>query len=306
LLCHRASKCCRRRLIVLHERALYNWRPSLKVTSYASRLSAFQRRKSLTRTPEQKLYSIDLTKQFDVDVLLSSTAYQTAEVPSDSNWQANGAFFLDATSSLLYSYGGFLTDYPALDTIPLYNTTSKQWSAAAVSGGKLNQGARGGAAYASSLTTDKGYNVTATGQIPNTRDEMCSVVSYAADGSSANILLYGGWSLLDGRGWQDIYVLSVPSFQWILVNASGHADAKGQEIGHGNMRCHLHGERNMVVVGGTWNQANHEVNDVACNPSYPSVRALDTSSMTWYKTWPGASNAKYEVPQAVYNVIGGK
>jgi hypothetical protein len=156
------------------------------------------------------------------------------------------------------------------------------------------------------IGSEKWYNVTATGQIPNTRDEMCSVVSYAADGSSANILLYGGWSLLDGRGWQDIYVLSVPSFQWILVNASGHADAKGQEIGHGNMRCHLHGERNMVVVGGTWNQANHEVNDVACNPSYPSVRALDTSSMTWYKTWPGASNAKYEVPQAVYNVIGGK
>src|SRR5271170_4366752 len=61
------------------------------------------------------------------------------------------------------------------------------------------------------------YNVTAEGDIPANRSGFCTIISVAPDDSSMQITMYGGWDLFGGRAFADIYVLSIPSFQWINV-----------------------------------------------------------------------------------------
>ncbi len=149
------------------------------------------------------------------------------------------------------------------------------------------------------------YNVTATGDIPTPRDQFCTTVSYAPDGSSVNIMMYGGWTLFQARTWQDLYILSLPSFQWILVNSTGHSDDSLHAVGHAGMTCHLYEGRQMVTLGGTWNLERNPLNNVSCNSDYPSIRVLDTTDITWADRWSNTSKP-YQVPQIVYQKIGGR
>ena len=117
--------------------------------------------------------------------------------------------------------------------------------------------------------------------------------------------MYGGWSLLQARAWRDIYILSIPSFQWILVNATGQNDENSKALGHAGMSCHLYRGRQMVTLGGSWNNGRDVANDLSCSSTYPSIRVLDTTDITWADQWTNTSRP-YEVPQAVYQTIGGK
>lgn len=149
------------------------------------------------------------------------------------------------------------------------------------------------------------YTVQASGDIPNPRGDFCSSVSAAPDSSSFNIVMYGGWSVTKGRTFQSIYILSVPSFQWIRVNGTGDDDDPASAVGHSHMTCHLYQERQMIVLGGRWMRGGNTLNEASCNVAYPSVRVLDTSDLLWNANWSGKARP-YEVPQVVYTRIGGK
>ncbi|KAH7377909.1 hypothetical protein DE146DRAFT_682658 [Phaeosphaeria sp. MPI-PUGE-AT-0046c] len=56
---------------------------------------------------------------------------------------------------------------------------------------------------------------TATGDIPLARRQFCAGVTWPADRSSFNIYLYGGYGFGDPAAFDDVYILSLPSFKWM-------------------------------------------------------------------------------------------
>lgn len=108
--------------------------------------------------PEQELYRVDLSSSFPVNGLLPANRVEKSLAPSSSNWKGTGAFFVDSTNTLLYTYGGFLRDNGAQSSMPTYNTTSRNWTDVTVAGGKLNQGDRIESMFTSSTGTDLGLS----------------------------------------------------------------------------------------------------------------------------------------------------
>ncbi|KAI1302015.1 hypothetical protein F5Y03DRAFT_362500 [Xylaria venustula] len=151
------------------------------------------------------------------------------------------------------------------------------------------------------------YHQTATGDIPELRAEFCAAVSSAPDDSSFQITIHGGWDLLNRRAFNDVYVLSVPSFRWIKVEDTGNPDLAGvDQPGRNRHKCDMWNETSMIVTGGeitlgVWNTTLPAA--AMCNPQYPPVKVLDTSTYTWQKEFN--PDVSYSVPEVVTGVIGG-
>ncbi|KAE9973280.1 hypothetical protein BLS_003664 [Venturia inaequalis] len=147
-------------------------------------------------------------------------------------------------------------------------------------------------AYQSDPPTSGWYLQNTTGKIPLPRIDACSLVVAAPDNSSYNIYLYGGRDPVLGKMYDDIYILSMPSFTWSLMYTGDSA-----RYGH---TCHLVGNRQMLTVGGSLN-----LNVTSgCDWEEKGVAILDLST----KQWGSVFNAKapaYTVTQDVVNIIGG-
>ena len=156
------------------------------------------------------------------------------------------------------------------------------------------------------IDSDQWFEVTATGDIPRTRSSFCSGLSAAYDDSSFQMTIYGGYNGKFGGGQGvgvigDVYVLTMPAFRWIQV--SNQTDSTTNGINSRRHLCHTYQERQMIVLGGDFTDASQNTIG-GCNLEYPPIKLLDTSTFTWQTQYP-LVNATYEVPQLVYNVIGG-
>lgn len=135
------------------------------------------------------------------------------------------------------------------------------------------------------------YQQKATGNIPSGRTDFCLVAAPAQDNSSTSIYLYGGRggaSLFD-----DIYVLSIPSFTWIKVFV-------GQDA-RWSVTCHFVAPKQMITVGGGGKSSDITKN---CDWEQKSLAVLDLSTVEWGSTY-NADAAKFDVPAAVLKEIGG-
>jgi hypothetical protein len=136
------------------------------------------------------------------------------------------------------------------------------------------------------------YTQNTTGKIPPPRIDACSLAVAAPDNSSYNIYLYGGRDPILGKMYDDIYILSMPSFTWQLMYT-------GQSPRYGHT-CHLVGNRQMITVGGSLN-----LNITSgCDWETKGVGIMDLST----KTWGSVYNAKapaYQVTKDTVDVIGG-
>lgn len=94
-----------------------------------------------------------------------------------------------------------------------------------------------------SNTSTAWHHQKATGDIPLSRGQFCAVTASAPDNSSHNIYIYGGWNEHTYTYFDDVYVLSLPSFTWTMLYGEG----SGPRFGH---TCHLVGNRQMLTVGG--------------------------------------------------------
>jgi len=148
------------------------------------------------------------------------------------------------------------------------------------------------------------HNVTAGGAIPTPRDQFCTVVSPAPDDSSFNIVMYGGYDFMGNTTYEDVYILSIPSFQWINATSS-HTQGSANNVGRYDHTCSIYADRYMVVLGGVVGPGNSSLNSHTCDCSYPATRVFDTSNLTWLQQWNNTLEP-YTVPGRVYNVIGGK
>lgn len=106
--------------------------------------------------------------------------------------------------------------------------------------------------------------------------------------------MYGGRGA--NEDYDEIYVLSIPSFTWTKIYRGD-----SPRFGH---TCHLVANRQLLTVGGS------TVSDLlsACDWEEKGVAIFDTSgssSANWGSVYDAYASA-YQVPDKVYNVIGGE
>lgn len=155
------------------------------------------------------------------------------------------------------------------------------------------------------------YKQSTMGTPPPIRVNPCAVVAAASDGTSFNIYLYGGQNLIPAGQqiqYDDMYILTVPSFTWIKVDQEGQSKPPAR-AGH---TCTLW-DSQMVVVGG------YVGTDISCDS--PGIYVFNTSSLQWTNSFTSLSAGStsngdskssilrgslgYQVPPAVQSVIGG-
>ena len=131
------------------------------------------------------------------------------------------------------------------------------------------------------------------GSIPSNRGDLGS---RAPDDSSFQITLFGGWSLFAEQANEEVWVLTVPSFngsksmrQTLVPSPKEWADPN----------INVYGQ--MLVLGGV---IHENTNITVCDPLFPPLKVLDTSEYAWKSTFD--ASLQYTVPSAVSAVIGGR
>ncbi|KAJ0425728.1 hypothetical protein BJY00DRAFT_155514 [Aspergillus carlsbadensis] len=150
----------------------------------------------------------------------------------------------------------------------------------------------------------------ASGDAPKrTRIGFGTAVSISPDGSAFHITTYGGWGPSEGRAFEDVYVLSIPSFLWINATSTTYETNSEQQanwtMGRNGLSgsCNTYKGSQMIVLGGGIFEGNRSLIDGECRDELPPVKVLDLSTYQWRDDLD--SNAVYEVPPIIYNEIGG-
>ncbi|KAL4914002.1 hypothetical protein BDW62DRAFT_191437 [Aspergillus aurantiobrunneus] len=141
------------------------------------------------------------------------------------------------------------------------------------------------------VAQDVWYIQNTTGEIPPQLTQFCSVYASAADGSSHNIYIYGGYDGLDPYNdpSDDVYVLSLPSFEWIHLY-SGDSDGRKQH------KCVKPYPDQMLVLGGT---------NIGSSRCLDFIRVFNLNTGRFQDAYNPAAWAEYEVPDLVSGRIGG-
>ncbi|KAA8896002.1 hypothetical protein FN846DRAFT_784229, partial [Sphaerosporella brunnea] len=199
---------------------------------------------------------------------------------------------------MLITIGG----YTAVGTLPSYLETA---TLDRIDIYNLNKPASAGAEGTWSRTQSTSAANPADG-IPKARGNTCAVVVAAPDNSSFQVYMYGG-AALAGRYtvYKDMWVLSIPSFQWSLISngSDGLTDPlasqqhPGQREGH---TCNLVGKNIMMMFAG------RVLPNFARPCETTGLYAFNMTSLEWIDEYdPDAANVTYKVPKQIYSVIGG-
>ncbi|KAF2739659.1 hypothetical protein EJ04DRAFT_286272 [Polyplosphaeria fusca] len=141
----------------------------------------------------------------------------------------------------------------------------------------------------------KWYQQKTSGTIPEPRIDFCTVAISAPDNSSHHIYLYSGIDPNKGQeksaGYDDVYVLSIPSFTWTPIFQNGQAPRWGHN-------CHVAGKRQMVTVGG------NITNTGICDWELKGVAFLDLTTATWGSVFL-SNSSDYQVPKQAFPATGG-
>lgn len=197
------------------------------------------------------------------DAMMTSTFVQydmiandwTNNTGPDSTGRAEGAMvFLPASDrGLLIYFGGIMDQFgngtvmgSNMSTIFIYDLASNKW-----------------------------YTQTATGDIPGERRRFCAGATWPDDQSSYNIYLYGGAGVQenDTAGYDDVYILTLPSFAWI----KWWPTEPGVGNPHNGMTCNVIDRSQMLIIGGTFpiNESYCDSPNVSFQSSYSIVKAAD-------------------------------
>lgn len=142
------------------------------------------------------------------------------------------------------------------------------------------------------------------------KGSFCTAVTASPDGGAFHITTYGGWSLNYGRSYEDVHVLSIPSFTWIdatdLSNESNKEQQVNSTIGRDSLTgsCQTYKGAQMIVLGGGIRAGAYSLTNGACSNVFEPVRVLDLSKYRWQTELD--TNASYEVPSIIYDKIGGE
>ncbi|KAE8450750.1 hypothetical protein EG329_005663 [Mollisiaceae sp. DMI_Dod_QoI] len=148
------------------------------------------------------------------------------------------------------------------------------------------------------------YNQTATGNIPQGRIEFCAT-GINSTNQTYEIFIYAGWGSNLGTPavpFDEIYILTLPAFEWIKVNYNPASPRHGHT-------CHTVGNRQMLVIGGVDSLADSTSSvaptldkaTFATKDQFTQGLAIfDMSSLTWADQYD-ANASVYEQSDLVKN-----
>ena len=112
--------------------------------------------------------------------------------------------------------------------------------------------------------------------------------------------MYGG-EMLDGEVFGDVWVLSLPFFQWIRV-----ANPKVPDTLVTGHECLNLNDRYLIVYGGR-DSVSDFWEPATCNDyAYNHIRLFDLSSLEWTTRYETDQAWHYRVPARIQEVIGGR
>lgn len=140
-------------------------------------------------------------------------------------------------------------------------------------------------------TLETGTGNSAPGQLAS----FCTVVAAAQDASSYSIYVYGGYDgtyIDDPHAKDEVWVLSVPAFQWTKVSAGTTSHRRKGHV------CVSPNPTTMMSIGGAVELDSYLEND-------RSVDFFDLNILNWTGTYDPGSEKKYEIPDVITKQIGG-
>lgn len=139
------------------------------------------------------------------------------------------------------------------------------------------------------------YVQNTTGDIPPALTQFCSVYASASDGSSHNIYIYGGYDGLDTDSdpSDDVYVLSVPSFEWIKLFSGQRQHGR-----HGH-KCVKPYPDKMLILGGRYKTATDCLEGGI-------VQVFNLNTGRFQDKYDPKVWSEYKVPDLVTGRIGGE
>ncbi|KAF2238978.1 hypothetical protein EV356DRAFT_528862 [Viridothelium virens] len=152
------------------------------------------------------------------------------------------------------------------------------------------------------------YNVTAAGytddtDVPDPRSSYCAGVSTAPDDSTIQVTIYGGYSSEIPQAYNDVYVLSIPSFTWFNMTPLDQGLGDGVDSGRAFHQCLMGSDAQMIVLGGqTESISDAESWDTGCNQSHPPLLVLNTNTYQWEDSFN--PHLTYTVPSRISNDLG--
>jgi hypothetical protein len=171
-----------------------------------------------------------------------------------------------------------------MQSVSVYDIATDRWYV-------LDSGSR---LHDSGILTGHRYSQNTTGDIPPSLTKFCSVYASAPDGSSHNIYIYGGYSggTPVAEPSDNVYVLSLPSFEWtLLYSGEGHVDARSEHT------CIRHYPDQMLVLGGTGPSVLDCI-DI--------IRVFNLNTAMFQDSYDTVTWSDYQVPILVSGRIGGK
>lgn len=146
------------------------------------------------------------------------------------------------------------------------------------------------------IANDQWYQANTTGDIPPQLTLFCSVVAPAADKSSFNIYIYGGYDGINHTSIpsDDVYILSVPQMVWT------HAYTGQSNHGRSGHKCFRVYPDQMMILGGVY----------AGNPLICLDGGITTifnlNNLKFQDSYDPRVWTEYSVPGAITAKIGGK
>lgn len=146
------------------------------------------------------------------------------------------------------------------------------------------------------IANDKWYKQPTEGG-PGTRTRGCAVVAPALDYSSFNIYYYGGFDGINLKDafYDDVWVLSLPSFTWTQLNKGTDLHARA---GH---KCFMPYSDQMMAFGGYTPLGG---TGMGCLQNGPLI-ILNLTSGEWMDSYHPDKHFSYGVPSKVREAIGG-
>ncbi|KAM0198496.1 hypothetical protein ACHAPI_004020 [Fusarium lateritium] len=155
------------------------------------------------------------------------------------------------------------------------------------------------------LANARWYTQKTSGDTPGDRRRFCGGATWAKDHSSYNIYIFGGGGFPpDTTGYDDIYILTIPSFQWIRGPYPAYSKGTGT-FPKSMMSCNVIDDAQMLVIGGTYANATDKTCDV---PAIQGVHNMNLGKQNkedaiWASYQPDLTT--YVVPIDIRTVVGG-
>jgi hypothetical protein len=115
--------------------------------------------------------------------------------------------------------------------------------------------------------------------------------------------LYGGYGFGDRPAYDDVYILSLPSFTWIKVFPVDGSDSKPSTVGHGGCSANVINRAQMLVIGG-WFPLFNKCDTPEGQGQHNMVLGYNGGdSKLWDKFDPKLDD--YVVPSPIIAAVGG-